>query len=815
MKTNLLLIIALYVCCSFEVRAGLIDGYTDKIAYFQTDTAKVYLNWSQIQNSFNVRIFNVNDIVVVTLPASVKPQTVTASEPWKNGYNYELTLKIVCASLPPGIYHIEKKIPFVVKLNACTKPILVLYPSNTVAAYTNTGGKSLYDFNSTYLMKDSVVSFLRPQRKDPYYIGFIKWLKSQPNIESQVNFITDFDMENYSNLACAEMLIMPGHQEYWTRNARVNFDKFVANGHNALILSGNTMWWQVRYSADGTKLICYKDKSDPIAGESLKTINWDMVDSMGYPTLKSTGADFRIGGYGNKIDNGWDGFKILERSHPAFSGVNLSDSIIHIKTVEYDSPPLAFKNNHYYIRNDTINFYCSLLLGVDSCRSAIPTNGNTGSFFIAQPTDSSGLIVYAASTDWCSAAGILGPDSARIKKITLNLFNWLRTDTCSCFHSSKANSIENIQSDLSSLCSQDQGVVTIMPSGNYSNKNKFILEMSDSNGSFANPVTISSISLTGNRAISLPVFLPSGTPIGTGYLLRVKSTVPVCTSTTLQMPVQNCVAKTKLSITSCNSTISSLSDIVTCQAISLSTDYCYQFTNGTFNTTYTRGNKSSGFRPSWVSGLEAGKTYSVKVAAYVKEHWGNFGTACNLTILPNGSKISPAFCNKTLDSLSQIITCEFVPGATNYRYHVVNNAGVDYTFTRNSATTGIRLSWIPGLSCGNTYRISVAAYLTGLWTNYGAECTITIPICMKSENDPDEIDQIKIFPNPTSFDFTLSFSNFDFLEISVVDMMGKMLVEPTVVRNDTKFVFGEAFPPGVYFAIITNGDKVRYRKLLK
>ena len=28
-------------------------------------------------------------------------------------------------------------------------------------------------------------------------------------------------------------------------------------GGHALILSGNTMWWQVRYNEDKTKLICY------------------------------------------------------------------------------------------------------------------------------------------------------------------------------------------------------------------------------------------------------------------------------------------------------------------------------------------------------------------------------------------------------------------------------------------------------------------------------------------------------------------------------------------------------------------------------
>jgi hypothetical protein len=95
-----------------------------------------------------------------------------------------------------------------------------------------------------------------------YSEEFYYWLASQDH--SNVGYITDKEMEEFSNIKSAKLLIIPGHSEYWTRKARRNFDQFVRQGSNSLILSGNTMWWQARYNEDMTQIICFKDaKSDP------------------------------------------------------------------------------------------------------------------------------------------------------------------------------------------------------------------------------------------------------------------------------------------------------------------------------------------------------------------------------------------------------------------------------------------------------------------------------------------------------------------------------------------------------------------------
>ena len=62
------------------------------------------------------------------------------------------------------------------------------------------------------------------------------------------------------------------------------------------------MWWQVRYGAGGTSLICHKVKNggtvDPLATvhKELETDNW-YRKALNYPIINSLGGDFR---YANK-----------------------------------------------------------------------------------------------------------------------------------------------------------------------------------------------------------------------------------------------------------------------------------------------------------------------------------------------------------------------------------------------------------------------------------------------------------------------------------------------------------------------------------
>ena len=223
-------------------------------------------------------------------------------------------------------------------------------------------------------------------------------------------------------------MIIIGHSEYWTRNARLNFDRFIDAGKHALVLSGNTAWWQVRYSADKTQMICYKDiLLDPEPNALLKTIKWTTA-SLKLKIIPSFGQDFSLGGYGTKVDSGWNGFKILLPQSPILAGTGLKyEDVLSCPTVEFDGT--------YLIRNQTsphpildtakLKFYRAELLGYDMGAVSKTT---IGTFIAFKKTQTSGVIINVGSTDWCSTVGFAGISSNSIKLITANSINLLMTD---------------------------------------------------------------------------------------------------------------------------------------------------------------------------------------------------------------------------------------------------------------------------------------------------------------------------------------------------------------------------------------------------
>jgi hypothetical protein len=247
----------------------------------------------------------------------------------------------------------------------------------------------------------------------------LQWFLSQSDFS--VNYVCDIDLETDRYIKNSKLLILVGHNEYWTRAARQVFDKFVDNGGNALILSGNVMWWQARYSADHTKLICYKDRSDPEPDPLLKTINWN-DPSLQYPVALSIGGDYEHGGYGTRTDKGWDGYKIVAPHSPLLLGTGLTKgAIIHLPTVEFDGAFLRGVDADGYPKLDEsyYNFYKMELIGFDK---GVSRDGSEtiGTFIAFQRTATSGKIVHTGSTNWCSYEGIGGADRQIIQLITKN-----------------------------------------------------------------------------------------------------------------------------------------------------------------------------------------------------------------------------------------------------------------------------------------------------------------------------------------------------------------------------------------------------------
>jgi hypothetical protein len=401
-----------------DVGNHVIDGYTDKLSYFPGDSAIVYLNATDTLKAYKIKLYDLRGKEVAQYSTTVFPQKMDQTKPYEFGFGYSPTMKISVPDLKSGVYLWDNKIPFIVKSHA--PKIIVLYSSNTENAYCNAGGKSLYTTNSTANKAATKVSFLRPIQLPKHSEAFLRWIVTQ-DIDN-VGYITDVDLEQYNSIKKCSLLIIAGHSEYWTLQARKNFDRFVADGKNALVLSGNTMWWQVRYNKTKDQLICYRKASDdPMKSKKLKTINWNDL-TLAYSITQSLGVDFSLAGYGKKADKGWDGYRIVCRS-PLLEGTKLHNGdILYFQSDEHDGAPLV--NTHDavpLINKNALGFDKAEIIGFDR----VSRGGVDGvaTWIIFKATKTSGTVINTASTNWCAYNGI-GINSD-IQKITLNMITKL------------------------------------------------------------------------------------------------------------------------------------------------------------------------------------------------------------------------------------------------------------------------------------------------------------------------------------------------------------------------------------------------------
>jgi hypothetical protein len=400
----------------------LADGYTDQQSYRPGDRVTLFLS-SPVPGRAHLHLYDYQDAPVLQFTTELATQEPLAQTPWESGFGYEATAVVTLPELASGVYWVERFIPVIVKTaSAKYAEVVILYPSNTLAAYNTAGGKSMYSAPDPA----PIVSFHRPAwptNNSAFLYSFLRWFPSL-HLPYSFRYLADVDLEDYTEISGAKLLVVIGHSEYWTRTARENFDRFVLEGGNVLLLSGNNMWWQVRYSADLTQLICYKRAPDPIADPLLQTTNWpDYV--LHYPVVPSIGGDAEHGGFNGA------GFHILLPNSPVFSGVTVqSGELISMQTTEYDGAPLLnspVTQGEARLDLNALGAYRAELIGYAPCFSSetLTVPDRIGTWIVQQRTATSGVVMNGGSTNWCSNTGVGGSDGARVQKIILNMIDIL------------------------------------------------------------------------------------------------------------------------------------------------------------------------------------------------------------------------------------------------------------------------------------------------------------------------------------------------------------------------------------------------------
>jgi hypothetical protein len=320
-------------------------GYADRHGVAAGGTIAFYI--ATAVSPFNVEIVNLaSPFTVLSTINGLTSQRRDCSGMWEHGCGWPLTTTFsVPSNFVTGYYAARfptsngvRYILFSVRpvVLGSHAPIAVIQPSNSDVAYNRFGGKSVYDSISDDGHRATVVSFNRPYFDDSglarYEIWedhFVRWMKSEGR---PFEVLTDDDLEEGISLEAYKAVVIVGHAEYWSRNARHTLEQYSRGGGHVAVFGANTMWWQVRVDLEARQMTIYKEAApDPLLGvdDDLVTVNWTDWPVLD-PENRILGSSFLNAGYANKQENG-DRVPIPDRipytvrnaSHWVFAGTGV------------------------------------------------------------------------------------------------------------------------------------------------------------------------------------------------------------------------------------------------------------------------------------------------------------------------------------------------------------------------------------------------------------------------------------------------------------------------------------------------------------
>jgi hypothetical protein len=216
---------------------------------------------------------------------------------------------------------------------------------------------------------------------------------------------------------------------------------------------------------------------------------------------------------------------------------------------------------------------------------------------------------------------------------------------------------------------------------------------------------------------------------------------------------------------------------------------------------------------STLTGIKPGTTYSVSWAHDLGMGYSDFGAACDVT--SESTKLIKTDCGRTLGSLDDILTYDYVTGADLYEINVTAEGyNRNYQRLANKFTMKNVGKTTPGVTYSVRVRYSKDGGMT--WSAYGPACNVTTPAMMGMKTQDGTNNQLEVslevYPNPSNGAFTVSASEAG--TVNIINELGQLIQSVEVNKENNFKTTVEGLNRGIYFVTTTSNGSVLTEKVI-
>jgi photosystem II stability/assembly factor-like uncharacterized protein/murein DD-endopeptidase MepM/ murein hydrolase activator NlpD len=335
----------------------------------------------------------------------------------------------------------------------------------------------------------------------------------------------------------------------------------------------------------------------------------------------------------------------------------------------------------------------------------------------------------------------------------------------------------NLSNNASSICATETLSISYNITGIYNSGNVFYVQLSDSNGSFSNPLMINSFTNTGSG--NLDCFLPQSLISG-NYKTRILSTNPALISNVSSPLIINAASQTTISITPSATTICPNSSITLTASP----------TNGGTNPTYTwkRNGETVGSNSNQLTVTDATNEDIFWVEMLSNETCASSTPSVSNTVSVSVTQIDELFIQaidnilaaSTDTGVQWIRNGQPISGATSQFYEATQTGFYQFSVTVNGC---VETSEIYSLTSLDTEEVTT------------------------SKNE------ISIFPNPV--DNLLSITTTGILKsYKIIDIQGKIMMKGDS-NNNAISIDTSSLPSAIYIVQVETENSNEFFKIIK